>query len=144
MTLMQKPQHLSADIFGMRSFQPKSTIAHQKKICPYPKSCILKSHVCEEYQYLFYIHTETRVPLYSVCLKKQRKMESQVVRRRMNMISSHLASHDDISTHLFPMVLSFFYISLCFVQKIISSIFSSQFSPIYAYTVLSLQRCVIC
>ncbi|XP_009611949.1 uncharacterized protein [Nicotiana tomentosiformis] len=30
-------------------------------------------------------------------------MESQVVRRRMNMISSHLASHDDISTHLFPM-----------------------------------------
>ncbi|XP_060189730.1 uncharacterized protein LOC132618747 [Lycium barbarum] len=33
-------------------------------------------------------------------------MESQVVRRRVNMIAAHLAAHDDISTaatHLFPM-----------------------------------------
>ncbi|KAK4342248.1 hypothetical protein RND71_038064 [Anisodus tanguticus] len=33
-------------------------------------------------------------------------MESQIVRRRVNMIAAHLAAHDDISTaatHLFPM-----------------------------------------
>lgn len=37
-------------------------------------------------------------------------MESQIVRRRVNMITAHLTAHDDISasaTHLFPMVISF-------------------------------------